>query len=206
MTRKKYLTVGLGAILACVAYFALFSKRPPTPSEQYAKAGFTRPTVLAPAAADFGLFINGVDALNQIPKVPSNTPVPFMVQLLAAPPYGYQVLWIVPRTLEQGAEGFDWMDVTCDLFLALNDPKPAPLGEGLEFRDRATFRLEPGTYQVRYYRNLSHSDPEQGPPLNEYLGQGALEITASLSTEPSYRPLETKRNTIKLFRPESEEP
>jgi len=205
MSRKTYGVVGLGAMLAIAAYLGIFSEKPRTPSEEQARAAFTRPTVLAPAAGDFGIFIEGVDALSEVPKVPCNELVSLMLALPPNDPQEVESIWIVTRLPSQGPEGFEWMDIHCDVMLGLNDPKPATLGDGRQFRMKAKFSLKPGDYVVRYYRQLSHFDPEKGPPRNEYLGQGRLEVTASKSESPSFLPLEDKRNTIHLLRPQSEE-
>ncbi len=205
MSQKTWRVVGLVAMLTLVVCWWAFRGKPSTPNEVYTKAAFTRPTRLAPSSGEFAVFIDGMDALAEVPTVASNQEIPIVVILPQdSAPGLLESIWVVPRLPSQDPEGFEWMDALCDLILGLPSPVPTPLGEGRECNTRGTFRLRPGEYVLRYYRQISNFDAEKGPPRNEFLGQGRLRVIPSESTEPSFVPLEDKKNIMRLFKPESE--
>ena len=208
MSRKTWGLVGLGTTLILALFWWAFRGKPLTPLEERTKIAFTRPTRLAPSSEEYSIFINGDDALKQIPSVPSNQKVSIAV---FAPEdstpdiFKKNLLLIIPRLSSQGPEGFEWMCTRCDLIVGLrNAPRPA-LGEGQAFKAHATFNLKPGEYVLRFYHQFGPFDAENGPDQTEFVGQGQLKVTASKSTEPSFVPLEDKRSMIPLMRPEDEE-
>ena len=205
MSPKKIAVVGLG-ILLCVAgvWWALSSKTL-TPAQQHAVAAFTRPVMPAPALKGFQVFIAGVDAIHETPVVESTRHVDMTVILPKndAPGDLLDLLFIVPR-LDQSPEGFAWTDAQCDQMHGLNDPQPTPEGDGRSFAVQGAFNLKPGEYVVRYYRMISHVDPEKGPPWNEYLGEGRIQVTPTKSNAPSYVPLADKTKLIPLYSSDNE--
>lgn len=205
MSRKNLLLVGAAAILFLALCF-WGMKKPITPAQQHYRAAMTRPTQLAPSASEVSIYINGVDAFRDVPRVASHQKLNIGVILPASEGnHLADIMNVVPRLPSQGPEGFQWTDLLCDPVLSLNHPVPAVLGEGRQFYTSMTFCLPPGEYIVRYYRTITHFDPEKRPPVNEFVGQGRLEITASVSAENTYVPLEVKKNTFRLFDPVKEE-
>lgn len=204
MPQKKWCLIGLAVVLGLCLW--AFTPASLTPAEEYAKATFTRPKRLASSSESFAIFIDGVDALANVPTVASHQKVMIGVVL---PPGDVtrecEVILVVPRLPSQDPEGFEWMDFKCDPILALNKPVPTTLGDGRQFYSHTTFSLRPGEYMVRYYRQIIQGDPEKGPPRNEFVGQGRLLVTESESTEPTFVPLEDKKNSVRLYQPDNED-
>ena len=199
MSWKTWSVVGLGVVLA--VYWGGLMRKRSTPSDEYTKAAFTRPTMLSPSSSEFGISYGGVDALSDVPKVESNQKVAILVHLPPCSSQETEMIWIVPRLPDQGPEGFDWMDLSCEIRLVLSGARPPVLGDGRVVE--AKFKLSPGQYTLRYYREIVYIDGEQGPPQIEFMGQGQLQVTPSKSTEPTFVPLEDPHR-IQLYKPENE--
>lgn len=207
MSRKTLGVVGLSAAIAFVGWFLMFQPRPKTPSDEHADAAFTRPTTLSTASQDFQIRIAGVDGLTAVPTVESCTKTEVEVILLQKPGQLMEILFVVPRLPSQGEEGFHWMDTQgCDLLLALQrDGRPVELHKNIT-RRKETFKLQPGEYVVRYYRQAMDFDGEKGPPVTEFLGEGRLLVVQPKSgeTDCGLIPLSSEKNKIPLLLAEEE--
>ena len=202
MSRKTMGVVGLGTASAFVIWFLMFKPQVITASNEYGKAAFTRPTTPSTASKDFKIQIDGVDGLTAVPRVECCAKTTVEVILPQKPGRLTEILFVVPRLPSQGDEGFQWMDTQgCDLLLGLNrDGRPVELHKNIT-RMKAAFRLQPGEYVVRYYRQSINSDPEQGPPLTELLGVGRLVVVEPKSGEADCGliPLSSEKEKIPLF-------
>lgn len=202
MSRKTLGVVGLCTALACAAWFLMFKPQPMTASQEYAQAAFTRPTTPSTASQDFQIRIAGVDGLTAVPTVESCTKTEVEVILPQKPGQLIEILFVVPRLPSQGEEGFHWMDTQgCDLLLALNrDGRPVEFHKNTT-RRKETFRLQPGEYVVRYYRQSNQADPEKGPPVTELLGEGRLVVIPPKSgvADCGLIPLSSDKHKIPLL-------
>ncbi len=203
MSKKTWSLVSAAVVLGLLLW--AFKPAPLTPSNKYGKATFTRPTKIAASAKDIAISIDGVDAIAEIPSVPTNHKVSIGVVLPLGVDRELEMIIVVPRLPSQDPDGFEWIDARCDSILPLNSPVPTTLGDGRQFYTNTTFCLRPGEYMVRYYRQIMNFDPEKGPSRNEFVGQSRLVVTESKSTEPTYVPLEDKKSIGRAYRPDDED-
>ena len=195
----------LAMVLILAVCWWAFRGKPMTPLEIHAKAAFTRSTRLAPLSKDVLIFIEGDDARKDVPTVTShkNARMTVVLPQIEAPGL-LEFLLVVPRLPSQDPDGFGFMDVTCDLILALNGAHRPVLGEGREFQVEGVFHLEPGEYVLRYYRDSRFFDGEKGPNQIEWIGQGRLRVLPSQSQEPYITPMEDQKNLIRLYKLDAE--
>lgn len=207
MSRKTWSIVGLGIIFLAAAWFLLSGHRPRTPSDNYAKAAFTRPTILSNSANGFRVQIAKTDGIKDVPSVESGVSVSIEVTLPEDQDPEIGFVFVVPRLLSQGAEGFYWIYPSCDHMLGLSKDGRTVKGAARTLKQKVKFNLRPAEYVVRYYLQSSPFDAEKGPPMTEFLGEGRLVVTNSKSgaADTSLVPLEDESQKIPSFRPSNEE-
>ena len=180
MSRTAWGTLGwvIAVLLAVWVFFPLGEK--PTPSEEYTKAAFTRPSVLPRLPTGFKVRVGDTDGLQAMPTVESGARVPFELTLPEIDDDESGLVFVVPRLPSQETEGFEWMDLNCDMMLGLNkDGRPSKQGRRT-YRVQGKFDLNPDEYIVRYYLQLSKLNPEKGLPCTELLGEGRVRASAHL--------------------------
>ena len=197
MSRKMWGVVSVVTMLTLAVCWWAFRGQPSIPANDPARSMFLRPTKLAPSAAGFGILIDGIDALEEVPTVACNQKVSLtVISSEGRDPNAMNLFYIVQRLPNQGSEGLKWTDISCDLSMGLNNPRPTPLGTDWAFDLQATFRLRPGEYVLRYYRHFRNLRNEEELPRTEFVGEGRLRVIPSPSTEPSFIPLENKKTLI----------
>lgn len=202
MSRKTWGVVGLGTTLFAIGWFLFFREKPRTPSEDHARAAFTRPTTLSDSSEGFSIQIAGVDGLKDVPAIECGTKTMLEVVLPRKSGRVFEVLFVVPRLPSQGEEGFRWIDSQgCDLFLGLSrDGRREELHKN-KYSLKERFNLRAGEYRVRYYRQTMNVDAEQGPPVTELLGEGRLMVVTPKSGDADcgFLPLSSDKHKMPLF-------
>ena len=120
MSRKTWGVVGLGATLFVVVWLLLLREKARTPSEEYARAAFTRPTILPTIPSGLRVRIANTDGLSGVPTVESGVSVTIEVTLPPSKDPELGFVFVVPRLRSQGAEGFHWIYPSCDQILGLS--------------------------------------------------------------------------------------
>lgn len=175
-------------------------------SERAGRAAFTRPERLSPAASEFSIRINQINAIADIPKVRRGSPFEIDVSTSHMPQSRLQQnLLVVPRLPSQVSDGFYWQDVQTDLTLALSQSDLVQRNSP-QHRLRTSLNLAAGDYVVRYYIQTFEQTDGVLPKV-EYMGEGKLlvEEPAPENTGDGLIPLEHKEGLIPLLSEDSEE-
>lgn len=197
---KKWTLIGTGVVLLALFIGLSMRPKPLTPRELSTRAGFTYPTTLALGIEDFRIVLNGVDAKNGVPEIPSGAR--FKARVTTMPiDRTFEGFEILPRLLEQEHDGYKSFDIRCDLLEGLSNGKNEKDGMiTYEFSEK--FKLRPGDYVVRYYRSLKSFD-EDVLLKRELIAIGKLKIIPGpLPPEDAVVPLADKRNLLPMLESE----